>query len=60
MCEFVSVDQVKENYERFTTGAENVDDLMDGGITTGRITVCPSPRGFLNPMLEKIYIVSRE
>jgi len=38
MCEFVSVDQVKENYEWFTTGSENVDDLMDGGITTGRIT----------------------
>nr|MDO8085423.1 helix-hairpin-helix domain-containing protein [Candidatus Sigynarchaeum springense] len=38
MCEFVSVDQVRENYEWFTTGSENVDDLMDGGITTGRIT----------------------
>jgi len=38
MCEFVQVDQIKENYEWFTTGSENVDDLMDGGITTGRIT----------------------
>jgi len=38
MCEFVAVDQIQENYEWFTTGSENVDDLMDGGITTGRIT----------------------
>jgi len=38
MCEFVQVDQIQENYEWFTTGSENVDDLMDGGITTGRIT----------------------
>ncbi len=38
MCEFVQVDQLQENYEWFTTGAEQVDDLMDGGITTGRIT----------------------
>ena len=38
MCEFVQVDHIKENYEWFTTGSENVDDLMDGGITTGRVT----------------------
>ena len=38
ICEFVQVDKLQENYEWFTTGAEQVDDLMDGGITTGRIT----------------------
>ncbi|HME51782.1 MAG TPA: DNA repair and recombination protein RadA [Candidatus Lokiarchaeia archaeon] len=38
MCEFVPVDQIQENYQWFTTGSENVDDLMDGGITTGRVT----------------------
>jgi transcription termination factor NusA len=38
MCDFVAVDRIQENYEWFTTGSENVDDLMDGGITTGRLT----------------------
>ncbi|MFX0098289.1 MAG: DNA repair and recombination protein RadA [Candidatus Hodarchaeota archaeon] len=38
MCDFVTVDQVQENWKWFTTGSENIDDLMDGGITTGRIT----------------------
>ncbi|MBD3185222.1 DNA repair and recombination protein RadA [Candidatus Bathyarchaeota archaeon] len=38
MCEFITVDQLQENWKWFTTGSEVVDDLMDGGITTGRIT----------------------
>jgi hypothetical protein len=34
MCEIVQFYPVKEKYEWFTTGAEQVDDLMDGGIAT--------------------------
>ena len=41
MCEFVQVDQIKENYKWFTTGSENVDDLMDGGITTPSFSADP-------------------
>ncbi|MHA1792337.1 MAG: DNA repair and recombination protein RadA [Promethearchaeota archaeon] len=38
MCEFVTVDKIEENWEWFTTGSSEVDTLMGGGITTGRIT----------------------
>ena len=38
MCDFITADSMEENYKWFTTGSEAVDDLMDGGITTGRIT----------------------
>ncbi|MHA1371942.1 MAG: DNA repair and recombination protein RadA [Promethearchaeota archaeon] len=38
MCDFITVDELEENWKWITTGSEAVDEIMGGGVTTGRIT----------------------
>lgn len=38
MCEFKKVSEIDENYEYLQTGSSNLDSILGGGISTGRIT----------------------
>jgi len=38
LTEFKRVSEIEENYEHLTTGSKNFDDILNGGISTGRIT----------------------
>ena len=38
MCEFNSVAALNENFDHITTGSESFNKILDGGISTGRIT----------------------
>jgi DNA repair protein RadA len=38
MCEFNAVDALNENFDHITTGSDNFNKIMAGGISTGRIT----------------------
>ncbi len=38
MCQFKKVSELDENYEYLTTGSPKFDNILGGGISTGRIT----------------------
>ncbi len=38
MASFKPVDEINENYDYITTGSKSFDEILDGGISTGRIT----------------------
>lgn len=38
LCDFKQVSEIEENYEYLSTGSVNLDKILDGGISTGRIT----------------------
>lgn len=38
LCEFKKVSELEENYEYLRTGSEGLDNILGGGISTGRIT----------------------
>lgn len=38
LTEFKRVSEIQENFEHLTTGSKNFDEILNGGISTGRIT----------------------
>ena len=38
MSAFKQVSEIEENYDFLTTGSERFDDILDGGVSTGRLT----------------------
>lgn len=38
MSSFKQVSEIEENYDFLTTGSKNFDDILNGGVSTGRLT----------------------